>query len=380
MKKSLFLLFIFSLLVFSSCEDTPTATIHGTLNKDNLNGKKVYLQTMQIDSLMSQKEPVVTDSTEIKDGKFTFNIKRENDAPILALIGTKAAPSDTSSFADMFIVLEPGEIKIDINNKRITLGGTTKNEELHTAFYSPMNQLFDIYDEIEKAGGVDNVPLDQNGNDVGKRMKIMSRDFKKEMYKFVKDNISNEAGEALFFTMGSSFNKQQMNELINLSNTTFQNRDIIKQTKEMIDFQMEKEARIIGKQFSDLKLTNLKGSQEMLSKYIGKGKYAYLYFWNTQSEECFNLLASLLDVNETYGNKDFVLVGVSLDQDKEMWKQAMQVFNLPGIQLIDSDFKSPPVYEFDEIPYTLFIDKQGKIIAVNITADDLEDRLEEVLK
>lgn len=379
--KKLSLLLLLPFLLFMSCEDSKKMTINGTVTDGELNGKKLYMLTMQADSLMA-KGPILADSAEIKDGKFTFNTVLPQNAPILGLIGTSknSREAANSNFANVFIALEPGIVNLTLDKNRITMGGTAINDSLNNLFYTYTNKLLDINDEAQKAQGIMAIPLDKDGNDGARQLKVLSRNLKKGLYKFVKGNMDNGVGEAMFLNIGTSFSKDQLSELLALSDTSFQNNEQIKELKEALDMQKEKESGIIGKPFDDLKLTNVNGSQDLLSNYAGKGSYTYLYFWNMQSEDSLELMTELLYIADGYkDNKNILLVGISLDRDINVWKQALGM-GLPGVQLYDAGFASPSVYDFDMVPYSFFLDRDGKILSINLSPDELEDKLEDLVK
>ncbi|NDV69388.1 DUF4369 domain-containing protein [Dysgonomonas sp. 25] len=383
MKKSISILIFLSLLLLASCDNTPTLTINGSLaDNTDLNGKKLFLYTLNVDS-MTTKGPVLTDSAEIKDGKFVFNTKLGN-TPQLGVLGMKKEDKKAGepAFQDMFIIIEPGTVNATVDKQLVTIGGTPKNDSLNNQMYVYANKIAALDEEIEeidkKKDSMTKTELKEKSTDIASRMKSISRSSKKGIFSLLKDNMDNQAGEAMFFTFANYFGKEQIAELIAISDTSFQNREQVKNLKESIDLRIESDARYVGKPFEVLRLTNVKGSEELLSKHVGKGKYVYLYFWR-QSQECFSILGALIPIYDAYKDKGFELVCISLDQDRKTWLEAVQ-YGLPGVQLFDAKFASPEVYDFGAIPYTLFIAPDGKVLSINIAPDELEDKLEDALK
>ena len=75
---------------------------------------------------------------------------------------------------------------------------------------------------------------------------------------------------------------------------------------------------------------------------------------------------------------------MSLDKDMDKWKQAIKADGLIWKNHV-CDFKfwqSPVValYNFNSIPTSILIDKDGKILAKNLRGEALEAKLAEVLK
>jgi peroxiredoxin len=85
--------------------------------------------------------------------------------------------------------------------------------------------------------------------------------------------------------------------------------------------------------------------------------------------------------NEFKG-KNFTILGVSLDKDKNDWLQAIADDQLAWNHISDLQFwnsKAVEVYKFDGIPYNILIDPAGKVIAESLRGDQLESKLKEVL-
>lgn len=378
--KKLFLLLSVLPLLFISCDKSKNLTINGTVTKSELNGHKIYFYSLELDSILAEG-PILRDSAEIVDGKFTLKPTFEEN-PSLALLGLglHQGRQNPENFADIFIVLEPGTLDVNLDGQRVTIKGTPKNDALNNALYSLMNQTIDMRDETTKAGGVEAVPLDENGKDIITRMKDKSKELKKNLFGFVKGNMENRVGEVLFIAMGDSFKTDQQLDLIMAADTSFQNRESIKQIKELINFKKEKEASVVGTQYKDLSLLNKSEVKESLSKYIGKDKYVFLDFWATWCRPCLEEMPALMDVYDKYKDKDFEIVSISLDQEKKNWLDALVILNLPWVQMFDADQTAGQIYQISAIPYTLLIDKEGKIIAMELSAEDLEDKLEEIFK
>ena len=77
------------------------------------------------------------------------------------------------------------------------------------------------------------------------------------------------------------------------------------------------------------------------------------------------------------------MIGISLDDKKEAWIKAIQEDNLTWDQV--SDLKGwesniVSLYQFNAIPYNVLLDPQGKIIAFELRANMLEEKLAEYLR
>jgi peroxiredoxin len=84
-----------------------------------------------------------------------------------------------------------------------------------------------------------------------------------------------------------------------------------------------------------------------------------------------------------YKNKNFTILGVSLDEDKAAWLAAITKDKLAWKQV--SDLKgwysaAAKLYGVESIPYNLLLDPSGKIIATDLRDEELGVKLGELLK
>ena len=83
-----------------------------------------------------------------------------------------------------------------------------------------------------------------------------------------------------------------------------------------------------------------------------------------------------------FKNKNFTVLGVSLDQQKEPWIKAIEKDNLTWTQVSDLqqwNNAAAQLYRVQSIPQNFLIDPNGKIVAKDLRGEDLEKRLCEYL-
>ncbi|MBO9701231.1 MAG: AhpC/TSA family protein [Sporocytophaga sp.] len=135
----------------------------------------------------------------------------------------------------------------------------------------------------------------------------------------------------------------------------------------------------VGKKAPEIALPNPNGKIIKLSDF--KGKYVMIDFWASWCGPCRMENPHVVELYKKYKDKGFTILGVSLDEDKEKWKNAIMKDGLVWEQV--SDLKGwgssvNPVYEVQAIPLTYLIDKEGIIIAKNLRGQDLANKLEEL--
>ncbi|WAC40247.1 peroxiredoxin family protein [Pedobacter sp. SL55] len=85
---------------------------------------------------------------------------------------------------------------------------------------------------------------------------------------------------------------------------------------------------------------------------------------------------------QTFKNRNFTVLGISLDKDKNAWAQAIKQDNLMWDQVGElNDFEGATVklYQVEAIPSSFLIDPQGKIIARDLRGEELEVFLNKTL-
>lgn len=112
-----------------------------------------------------------------------------------------------------------------------------------------------------------------------------------------------------------------------------------------------------------------------------KGKYVLVDFWASWCGPCRAENPNVLKAYNKYKDKNFTVVGISLDDKGENWKKAIKDDGMPWTQL--SDLKGwknevSQYYGIMGIPSTLLVDPQGNIIAKDLRGEILNKKLEEI--
>ena len=136
----------------------------------------------------------------------------------------------------------------------------------------------------------------------------------------------------------------------------------------------------IGTLAPEIKLQDTKGVFFSLSSL--KGKIVLIDFWASWCKPCRAENPNVVKVYEKYKSKGFEILGVSLDKDRDAWLKAIEEDKLAWKQVSDLALWNSIVvqlYNITGIPYTVLVDKDGKIIAKNLRGEELENKLEELL-
>ena len=150
-----------------------------------------------------------------------------------------------------------------------------------------------------------------------------------------------------------------------------------------IEEQKKREASTqIGAVAPELAYQNPEGKILKLSSL--KGKVVLVDFWASWCGPCRRENPTVVAAYNKFKDKGFEILSVSLDQDANRWKGAIQQDGLIWSNHI-SDLKgwqseAAAKYAVNSIPAAFLLDKDGKIIAKNLRGPELEMKLQEILK
>lgn len=137
----------------------------------------------------------------------------------------------------------------------------------------------------------------------------------------------------------------------------------------------------VGTMAMDFTQKDVNGKPITLSSF--KGKYVLVDFWASWCRPCRAENPNVVNAYQTYKDKNFTVLGVSLDQQKPNWLDAIKADNLTWTHVSDLQYWNNAVaqlYHIQSIPANMLIDPNGKIIAKDLRGEALNQKLKELLK
>ena len=341
-------------------------TITGTVEGAN-DGDMVYLQGVE------GRQLVKLDSAVIKNGTFTFTGKQ--DTAVNRYL-TYKNNEDNGMAMDFF--LENGKIAIQLTKDSDAATGTPNNDayqEIRTQLNSLMKQMETLYSALS-----DTTLTDEQREAKGKEIEGLQE----KMIGVTKDgiakNITNPVGIHLLKQNYYYMDVNELDPLMPQIPAMYDQDERIVQIKANVK---QMKATAVGQKFTDFEMQTPEGEKVKLSDYVGKGKVVLVDFWASWCGPCRREMPNLVDLYAKYKNKNFEIVGVSLDQSGEAWKNAIKQLNISWPQMSDLkywDCEGAKLYAVSSIPHTVLIDKDGTILARGLAGEALQDKLAEVIK
>ncbi len=333
--KKLFITLL-ALICLASCSDKNSLKIN--VNLKNANGKTVYLQMFVNEDIVS------IDSVIMKKERAVFKVE-------------KGANSDA-----YFINIENWKrpLVFFVDNEDVIITGDCQN-----------------YNQIKiQAGERQNslIALDEQLNSIGDETELMY-----EAMRFVKENHTDAIGAYALYRYKWAFaDEDQLKLLESFENV---NSGYIKLMKKYIIKVMNVS---VGSKCLDFKQETIDGEVFVLSEFVEKNNLTMIDFWASWCPDCRKENPNVVAVYNAFKDKGFDVVSVSLDTDKAAWQKAVADDNLTWKNhtgdLKGWNNKVADMYCIAFIPQNVLIDKNGVIVARNLSGEKLMNFVNDYLK
>lgn len=135
-----------------------------------------------------------------------------------------------------------------------------------------------------------------------------------------------------------------------------------------------------GQLAEEIVLPTVTGDSIRLSSL--KGKVVLLDFWASWCGPCRTANKGLIKLYPKFKEKGFEILSVSLDNDKEDWIKAIKKDKVTWLQVIDPggwETLTAVNWRIEALPTSFLIDKEGRLIAMDLEGKDLEKALKQLI-
>lgn len=360
-------------------------------------GKMIYLE--KVPAALTQ--PSVEDSSVIAaDGSFRlkaaageaviFNLRIDQSRyPLLSLV------NDTTQ-VELDIRMRPDDSQFP---ESYTVSGSRGSEELKNFVTGFNNRLIEIHglmqqsDSLYRQGVSDSVLALNAGRQASQAQALQ---------KFSYDAIDRANNPALaIFELGyyestangtnyglASMDAEKLKSVMNTLVTRYPDHKVTAAVKANIDKSLQAQAQaaassLIGKEAPDFTMPDANGKEVSLSSF--RGKYVLVDFWASWCMPCRQENPNVVSAFQRFKDKNFTVLGVSLDQpgQRDKWLKAVMDDKLTWTQVSDLQYwnsKVVKLYGLDGIPYNVLVDPKGIVVAEGLRGSQLPLKLAELLR
>lgn len=321
--------------------------------------------------MINPENNVATDTLIVHDGKFTFEGNAENVAYTVL-----RAPR-TGAYAMFFT--EPGTIHILLSASGASeVSGTKANDglqEYNKIVYAIEQRSNELMMQLSKLDEEQQATLYE-------QYQQLQEDYENQLLELAKRHIDNEFGYTLItqqLAFSDMLTYDELNALVEQMPKDYRQREAITSILESIKNVFSTNE---GDVIANFTMQTVDGKDVNIRDEVAKNRITVLDFWASWCQPCRNEMPFMKEMLGRWQAKGLGIVGISLDEDQDAWKYAVEELQLPWLQISDSEAWESKVamsFKINAIPFTVVVDQKGTILAKRLRGEELEQFISEQL-
>jgi peroxiredoxin len=326
--------------------------------------------------------PVIVDSQKLSGakGNLTFRGKGKKEGIFELVFG--------DNILAIPLINDESEIHIDADLSKTknfyTVSGspaTTELRDLLSAVGEKNNELqsaLNEMDSLKKIDAPDSVLVSAN---LRKNAAVI--ELNEYFKKFIRTTPNGTLGVLALGWASRSLPPAEMDSALKNLKSRFPANTFLAEMEKSSQQQPEQQASgdsWIGKTVPELVMPDVNGKEVSISSF--RGKFVLIDFWASWCGPCRMENPNVVKAYNEFKGKNFTILGVSLDNNKESWKKAIFQDHLSWTQMSDLKYWNSQAVEtfgFQGIPFNVLVDPSGKVIAQELRGEELDDKLRQVL-
>jgi peroxiredoxin len=374
-------LFVVVFLFAISCKNDKTNTTRE--NSFTINGEIKNQQFGEIYLQILNNPQAKTDTLKISNGKFEYTGK--SGFPELAVMVVANVDKQVDKKNVMILFVEPDSkisMKIDTSTseKYIVTGSKSNDEFLNFKkkyIQSVEEKEKKTFEKIDPMAIKNPVVMDS----LMKLSQVLQQEKKDAILAYINSNKNSYVGAAYAYLFSVQEESAVFAQAVyNALSDSLKKSFYAVEMKNKIDAVSKSDVGAVAADFTSI---DADGKSFKLSDFYKGKKLVLIDFWASWCGPCRKENPNVVKAYSQFHSKGFDVLGISLDEEKKDWINAIAKDKLVWKQV--SDLKgwasqAARLYNVEAIPTNFLIDGTGKILATNLRGDDLEKKLSELLK
>lgn len=253
-----------------------------------------------------------------------------------------------------------------VNGKTIALyvaesGNATLNHDNETISGTPLNnQLSNMMAQMDSVDNLDNLKL--------------FTDFARLKYNENKDNALG------IYALNSWMRFAEMKDIESILTELPQDVKSSKRIQKLIKSAKLRAQTAVGSKFKDFAAVQPDGSEKNLSDFMVDGKYTLVDVWASWCPYCIKEIPQLSQIYSKYKDLGLEIVGVAVRDEIKDSQAAVEKFNITWPVMYNTARIPYDIYGIGGIPHHILISPDGTIISRGESAEQLDSRLNSLLK